>query len=138
MGRKQRHQTPSKPRDPANQPQVPGGSNRIIAGHTCEHWSGPLPPPAALEHFERIIPDGAARILSMAEAEQAHRMTLEQSAQAAMIRDKLRGQWMGAIVAALSIFGAVTTAIFGGHWAVSVAMVGIPLAAIVRALIAGR
>ncbi|WAR43739.1 DUF2335 domain-containing protein [Methylomonas rapida] len=34
-------------------------------------WSGPLPPPAALEQFDTIIENGAERIFKMAEAEQS-------------------------------------------------------------------
>jgi uncharacterized membrane protein len=31
-----------------------------------EQWSGPLPPPAVLEKFSQIIPNGAERIVAMA------------------------------------------------------------------------
>ncbi len=42
-----------------------------------EQWSGPLPPPAALERFNQILPNGAERIVAMAEKEQSHRIEYE-------------------------------------------------------------
>jgi uncharacterized membrane protein len=40
-------------------------------------YSGPLPPPELLEHFEKIIPGGADRIFAQFEAQTAHRQGLE-------------------------------------------------------------
>ena len=37
-------------------------------------YSGPLPPPAQLEHYERILPGAAERILAMVETEQRARL----------------------------------------------------------------
>lgn len=39
---------------------------------------GPLPPPADLEHYERICPGAADRILKVMEREQTHRQELTQ------------------------------------------------------------
>jgi len=49
-------------------------------------WSGPLPPPEALEKFNAVIPNGADRIVKMAEAEQAHRHEYEKSGLVASTR----------------------------------------------------
>lgn len=35
---------------------------------TAQTWVGPLPPPNALEAYEKILPGAADRILAMAEA----------------------------------------------------------------------
>jgi len=40
-------------------------------------YSGPIPPAQELGEYDRIIPNGADRIMSMAEREQAHRHDLE-------------------------------------------------------------
>jgi uncharacterized membrane protein len=40
-------------------------------------YSGPLPPPEVLEHFERIVPGGAARIFTQFESQTAHRQLIE-------------------------------------------------------------
>src|SRR5689334_10136460 len=42
-----------------------------------ESFSGPIPPPALLERYNDIIPDGANRIMQMAEQQSTHRMDLE-------------------------------------------------------------
>lgn len=81
-------------------------------------WSGPLPPPEALERFNAIIPNGADRIVSMAEREQAHRIDLEGSGQKATIAEARRGQYLGAIISAIALGGAVYTAHIGAHWSV--------------------
>lgn len=39
--------------------------------------TGPLPDPDDLRHYDRIIPDGANRIMKMAEREQEHRHAIE-------------------------------------------------------------
>ena len=44
-----------------------------------EVFSGPLPPPEILYQYNRIIPDGADRILSLVEKQQSHRMYLEKT-----------------------------------------------------------
>ena len=35
-------------------------------------FSGPLPPPELLKQYDEVVPGAADRIISMAEAEQAH------------------------------------------------------------------
>lgn len=52
--------------------------------------SGPLPTPADLEHYARVIPDGADRIMSMAEREQAMRSRAQDMAEVSM-KDKIEG-----------------------------------------------
>ncbi len=97
-------------------------------------WSGPLPPPAALEHFNQIIPQGADRIMSMVEREQAHRIEHEAKVLNAQTRDFSRSHWLGSVIALCCIAGAIYTAVIGAHWAVSVALVGLPITALVGKL----
>lgn len=42
-------------------------------------FRGPLPPPALYEHYEEVLSGSADRILRMAEKEQDHRISWEQS-----------------------------------------------------------
>ena len=37
----------------------------------AEHYSGPLPPPQMLEQYNRAVPNGAERIMAMAEKQAA-------------------------------------------------------------------
>ena len=71
----------------------------------------------------------------MVEREQAHRISEESAVLRATIQDTKRGHWIGAAIAAASIAGAVWTAYIGAHPMVSVALVGLPLAAIVQSIL---
>lgn len=101
-------------------------------------WSGPLPPPAALEKFNQIIPNGADRIVAMAEKEQAHRIDYEKTGVSATIAESKRGQYLGAAISLVAIGGAIFTAYIGVHWAVPVSLVGVPVLGLVRAIIKPR
>lgn len=98
-------------------------------------WSGPLPPPAALEKFNQIIPGGADRILAMAEKEQTHRIEYEKTGLSATVNESKRGQWLGAFISLVAVVGSVYSAHIGAHWAVSLALVGVPVLGLVRAII---
>lgn len=114
-------------------------NKHVTEAHRAEvSWTGPLPPPAALEHFDRIIPGGASRILEMAEREQSHRIKLENSMLASETSDTRRGQWFGAGVAFAALIGAVLTVLYGAHPSVSIALVSVPVLGIVKALVDGR
>jgi uncharacterized membrane protein len=126
---------PARRAEPAQKP----------ASITAAHWSGPLPPPAALEQFETIVPGAAERILALAESEHAHRVSAERSALQAEIDDdaacrafERRGQWMGFTVSVGSVLGAAAVALSDGPISVALALLGVPLMGVARALISGR
>lgn len=104
----------------------------------AQQWSGPLPPPAALDQFNQIIPNGAERIMAMVEREQAHRIAEESAILQATIKDTARGHWIGLGIATLSISGAMFTAYIGAHPGVSVALVGLPLVAIIQSVLRNK
>lgn len=52
---------------------LPEESIEAVISRVIEHHSGPLPPPETLRQYDEIVPDGAERIMVMAEKEQAHR-----------------------------------------------------------------
>lgn len=127
----------------AKRPNKPPAPNRNKAQTATAHlvsqeWSGPLPPPAALERFNQIIPDGATRIMTMVEQEQAHRISLEGKALDAEVSDFKRGHFLGAAIALAALAGAVYVAHIGGSPWVSIALVGLPVAAIVQAVLRRR
>lgn len=114
--------------------------------------SGPLPTPEELFNYQQLIPGAADRIIAMAEREQAHRMNMEdlqsrsdikhrddlvasqrQNA-AGVFRSDLAGQLLGSAVAIAATAGAVYTAYIGAHPTVSIALVSLPVAAIVKAI----
>lgn len=98
---------------------------------------GPLPPPADFEHYERVCPGAADRILKVMEREQAHRQELTQRVIEAEAGVAKRALPIGGAVALLAVGGAILVGLFGS-WEAAVALVGVPLAAIVRAFVAPK
>lgn len=88
-----------------------------------ETWSGPLPPPAVLEHFNSVVENGAERIFQAWESETRHRHELERSDFRWSVVDSVFGKTLaflfviaalGVSVYALSIGAAWFAGIFGG------------------------
>ncbi len=69
--------------------------------------------------------------MAMVEKEQAHRIVIESKALRAEVWDTIGGKVLGAVMTLASIGGAVYTAHIEAHWAVSVAIVGVPLMALI-------
>jgi uncharacterized membrane protein len=113
-------------------PVQPTAPKHETASHVvAANWSGPLPPPAALAQFNEIIPNGAERIMSMVEQEQSHRIAMDRAALRAEVWDTLGGKALGAVMTLAAVAGAIYTAFIGAHWAVSVAIVGVPITALI-------
>lgn len=53
-------------------------NSSMVGVQQIQHYSGPLPPPEHLERYNLLDPSFAARIIAMAEKEQAQRHDLEQ------------------------------------------------------------
>lgn len=115
---------------PARQPQKAEHTQVSVS----QQWSGPLPPPASLEHFNQIIPNGAERIMVLVEREQEHRLEQEKDLLKATIKDTRRAHWMGFGISALALAAAIGAAFLGAHPTVSIALVGLPIAAIIRSI----
>jgi uncharacterized membrane protein len=67
------------------------------------YYSGPIPPPNVLAQYNDIIPDGANRIMKMAERQGEHRERLEWE----VIRSNVSAQKMGAIFAFIIVMTAI-------------------------------
>lgn len=119
-------------------PQTKPVQQHSVNHSVSQQWSGPLPPPAALGQFNQIIPNGAERIMAMVEREQAHRIGEESAILKATIKDTARGHWIGLTIAVASIAGAIVTAYMGAHPTVSIALVGLPLVAIIQSIIKSK
>ncbi len=57
-----------------------GTAVKLIAQQIREisTFSGPLPPPEVIEHYNKIIPNGADRLLEMVELQSEHRRACEE------------------------------------------------------------
>ncbi|WP_260843863.1 DUF2335 domain-containing protein [Robbsia andropogonis] len=97
-------------------------------------WSGPLPPPGAMQHFNQVIPNGADRIMKMVEQEQEQRLAQTKQILDYENADAKRGQFLGAALCALAIICAAYVARSNGPWEASVALVGVPILAVIRTI----
>lgn len=76
--------------------------------------------------------------MAMVEQEQAHRIAIESKALRAEVVDTIGGKLLGAVMTLAAIGGAVYTAAIGAHWTVSVAIVGVPLMALIGKFIRAK
>lgn len=116
-----------------------------------EFSAGPLPTPAILEGYNKILPGAAERIMVMAENEAAHRQAVDMQAlqsdigaqkeqlvianrQLSISRNSdILGQVLGGVISLAAIAGCIFLAIHG-HTAAAIALIGLPIAAIINAL----
>jgi len=86
----------------------------VSASLSHQQYSGPLPPPELLERFNQVIPNGAERIMIMAEQQSVHRINLEASAIKNQQWQSTLGQYFALFV---TVFGLSISAwaIFTGH-----------------------
>ena len=78
-----------------------------------QSFSGPLPPPAMLAQYNDTVPNGAERIMAMAEKQQTHRHGLEAEVVRGNITDQRLGLVLGFIVM-MSVAGAGTWCVVHG------------------------
>jgi uncharacterized membrane protein len=76
--------------------------------------------------------------MSMVEQEQSHRIAMDRAALRAEVWDTLGGKVLGAVMTLAAVAGAVYTAFIGAHWAVSLAIVGVPITALIGKFIKSR
>ena len=91
-------------------------------------WSGPLPQPEALERYNQILPGAAERILSMAETQHEHRLTIETN----VIDSGVAAQKLGTILG----FVIVMTVVIGGMFLIFEGKSTAGLAAVISSLTA--
>lgn len=91
-----------------------------------QSFSGPIPPPEALERYNDVLPGAAERIIAMAERQQEHRQDLERKAVYSDSNTQTTGVYLGFIIA--------MTAIIGGVWLAAKGMPTAGLVSIIAAL----
>lgn len=72
-----------------------------------QSFSGPLPPPQILEHYNQIVPGCAEKIIVQWETQVKHRQDLEKKAIGSDIKQSYYGATLGFIIA-MSAIGAGT------------------------------
>ena len=78
-----------------------------------QSYSGPLPAPESLEKYNSIIPNGAERIMKMAENQSGHRIKIEDTVVSGQVKQSGRGQIFGLVIAFFTISSSVVLAILG-------------------------
>jgi uncharacterized membrane protein len=79
---------------------------RVFVRQISKYHSGPLPDAETLEHYNRIIPNGAERMMKLVEQEQAHRHSQDSTLVSSHTRLASRGQWVaGSLVVLLTAAG---------------------------------
>jgi uncharacterized membrane protein len=130
--------------DPANTTsapvQNPGRQHRsttIQANVEAVSFQGPIPPPELLREYNEIVPNGADRIVRMAEAQSAHRIQLESTV---INGDDKRANWglftgytIGILIIVLSFI-----LIMKGHDVSGTVLGSIDLVGLVSLFVLGR
>lgn len=80
--------------------------SKTIATYSCKTHIGPLPDPETLKGYSEIIPDGANRILIMAENQANHRMKLESNVIKSQMSQSNLGQILAFIIGMVCIISA--------------------------------
>ena len=99
--------------------------------------SGPLPDSQTLEEYNRIIPNGADRIMSVFEKQSEHRMTIEKKVIGGQMFQSNLGQIFALVIGLFSISCATYITLQGHEWAGSIIGVG-GITGLVTAFIKGR
>jgi uncharacterized membrane protein len=123
---------------------VQPASEATLIKQVFQHFEGPLPPPGALEHYDRTLPGLAERIVVMAEqrhemarSQATHRRDLEKAVVLSKIGNERLGQVFAFILAAGAIGGGVLLA-WNGKETAGVAAIVAALASLVTVFFVGR
>jgi uncharacterized membrane protein len=136
--------TSVKPINVGPLPKPPKSAQGLMTAAVRQEFSGPMPPPSLLRHYEEICPGSADRMLRMAEQEAEHRRKTESAIVNAQIEhfnkqfsESRRGQICALIITLAALAGGVYSAIQGHEIAGSIIGVG-GIGGIVTTLILGR
>jgi uncharacterized membrane protein len=83
----------------------PPSSTAISTVTQSVSFTGPLPHPALLAKYNEVIPNGAERIMAMAERQSAHREALEAQVVAGNVASQARGSHYAFIISLVTIIG---------------------------------
>lgn len=98
---------------------------------------GPLPDPETLSEYSALIPDGANRIMQMAEKQLEHRMKMENKVVGGQMLQSNIGQILAFLIGIAALSAATFCIVQGHEWAGSIIGVG-GLTGLVTAFIKGR
>lgn len=120
---------------PVRQPQMDGRHQVSVVQN--QYWQAPLPTPEMLRQFNEIIPDGAQRIMLMAEQEGVHTRHVQKVAVWGTFIGQTLGQIFAFSVAGGCIYAAFLLAM-AGHTGVAGILGGGTVTTVVLAFLQGR
>lgn len=97
-------------------PEKKGQLLRAFSVLQSSSHSGPLPSPDDLKKYDIIIPNGADRIMVMAERQNQHRIDIEKAVVKSNNAQSSTGQWMGFILGLVCISASVFLGIYDQPW----------------------
>lgn len=102
-----------------------------------QFYGGPLPQAEEMERYNRIIPNGADRIMTLAEKQAEHRRSLESKVIPGQMRQGAVGQWMGFIIAIL-VLGAGIYSLYLGETGVAKTIFAVTIIGLVALFLRGK
>ena len=84
-----------------------------ISASITRSYQGPLPPPEMLERYNQVLPNGAERVVAMAESQMRHRQGLESAVVNGNIKAQARAQIFAFALGVLAIGGGIGLIAFG-------------------------
>jgi uncharacterized membrane protein len=100
-------------------------------------YSGPLPDPQTLAEYSEIIPNGAERIMQMAEKQLEHRIQMENKVVGGQMLQSNIGQILAFLIGLAALFASTYCIVSGYEWSGS--LLGLAgLTGLVTAFIKGR
>lgn len=141
MGRK-KWRRPALPQvaqrnQPANPPSTPTAPPTFQTHITGVQYSGPIPPPAMLGEYDKIVPGAADRMLKMAELQEAHRHSLEKAHVHGNLISQYVGQVSGLLIGLAGI-GSGTFLLYSGRSLEGFGAMFGPLAGLAAVFLIGR
>lgn len=101
---------------PARRPAPSSQSNHTHISVQSHKWEAPLPPPAVLDEFNRVVPNGAERIVRAWEQESEHRRTIERTDQQAFYKDRRMGKIFALVFVLAALGVSAWCAFVGAEW----------------------
>ena len=99
----------------------------------CQHFQGPVPPPAMLKEYDQLMPGLANRLVELTEKEQRHRHQMVSDTVSIAKSGQTKAFWIAlSVIISAVVFGLMGERVLAG------ALVTIDLAALVSAFIAGK
>ncbi len=104
---------------------------------TFSEFAGPIPPPEILERYNAVVPNAAERIITMAEKQQEHRISIENKVVSSNIFNEKFGIICSLIIGLTGLICATICAMNGAQ-TTAVVIGGATLTSLVGVFVYGR